>query len=40
MSAIRRRTVTPFASHDMETIPVRLVPRATVRGLGEHATSP
>ena len=39
MSAIRRRTETPFASHDMETVPVRLVPRSTVRGLGEHGAS-
>jgi DNA-binding LacI/PurR family transcriptional regulator len=36
LSAIRRRTVTPFAAHGMETVPVRLVPRSTVRGLGEH----
>jgi DNA-binding LacI/PurR family transcriptional regulator len=39
MSAIRRRTDTPSASHDTQTVAVRLVPRATVRGLGEHGTS-
>jgi DNA-binding LacI/PurR family transcriptional regulator len=40
MSAIRRRTDTPSASHDMQTIPVQLVARSTVRGLGDHGGSP
>jgi len=31
--------VTPFAAHGMETVPVRLVARSTVRGLGEHGAS-
>lgn len=40
MSAIRRRTDTPLASHDMQTVPVHLVPRSTVRGLADHAALP
>lgn len=33
MEAIRRRMQTPFAPHDLQTVPVRLVVRSTVRGL-------
>jgi len=40
MKAIRRRAETPLAPHDMETVPVRLVPRSTVRGLAENGASP
>jgi hypothetical protein len=35
MKAIRRRMKDPVATHDLETVPVELVVRSTVRGLAD-----
>jgi DNA-binding LacI/PurR family transcriptional regulator len=40
MSAIRRRTDTPLASHELQTVPVQFVARSTVRGLCDRVHSP
>jgi len=40
MGAIHRRTDTPLASHDMQTVPVQFMPRSTVRDVGGNGASP
>ena len=40
MRAVRRRADAPSASHDLATVPVRLIVRSTVRGLTPQEHSP